>query len=656
MISSTDSPGPDVLIASAPHADTFGYSMPPPGLLRLGGALLRHGIAVRLDDLAYRQASGELPADDGLARTAAQRLLSGATPDVIGLSVMGATLPIALAILREVRCRAPHARLLLGGPGIGGVDVAVLERFAWVDAIVRGEAEETLPELIGRIRTASTFDGVTGTTWRDARGSVVREANRPAIRDLATLPAYAWELLPPLADYKAITGESEGLTPVDSGRGCVYDCSFCSIGRYWSRRSRPLPAARLADEVAAIRTMPGARHAYLCHDLFGADRSHALAFCDELSRRDAEVPWECRARADHLDAELLTAMAHSGCYRVLLGIESASARVRRMNQKGMRDDVDLLRVVDDCARSGIVPILSLILGLPGEEEGALAQTLDFCADATLRAGVNVSLHLANPQPGCALGDEHASNARAIAGIPPDMAWGAGETAPERELIEAHPDLFSTWALLPWREERLRDLRTIADELPEVLMRYPRVFALLRRKRSENTLELYRAWRATGRGFESFARGERDPLVDAALGWEQSIVRACARAIVRAGARGPLEPGDVPRPQGELVHAEYDLAALTSALVANQPLPARGAAQTFLVQGSPSALSGTRTVRLSPDTARLLDHLDHFDGTRTRAALDVAQPGIGRALDQLADMGIVTPSANPQPPAGLQSSP
>ena len=27
------------LFAYAPHADTFGYSMPPPGLLRLGGAL-----------------------------------------------------------------------------------------------------------------------------------------------------------------------------------------------------------------------------------------------------------------------------------------------------------------------------------------------------------------------------------------------------------------------------------------------------------------------------------------------------------------------------------------------------------------------------------------------------------------------------------------
>ena len=37
-------------------------------------------------------------------------------------------------------------------------------------------------------------------------------------------------------------------------------------------------------------------------------------------------------------------MGQAGCDRVLLGIESASPAVRAANQKGMRDDVDLLQV------------------------------------------------------------------------------------------------------------------------------------------------------------------------------------------------------------------------------------------------------------------------------------------------------------------------
>ena len=68
-------------------------------------------------------------------------------PEVAGLSVMGATLPVALLILEELRRAWPRTTLLLGGPGMNGTDLAVLERFPQVDAVVRGEAEITLVEL-----------------------------------------------------------------------------------------------------------------------------------------------------------------------------------------------------------------------------------------------------------------------------------------------------------------------------------------------------------------------------------------------------------------------------------------------------------------------------------------------------------------------------
>ena len=101
-----------VLIASSPHADTFGYSMPPPGLLRLGGALREAGIHVELDDLAHRLAAGEIRGDDEIATSAAAHLVRGQVfpPEVAGLSVMGATLPVALLILEELRRACPGRR------------------------------------------------------------------------------------------------------------------------------------------------------------------------------------------------------------------------------------------------------------------------------------------------------------------------------------------------------------------------------------------------------------------------------------------------------------------------------------------------------------------------------------------------------------------
>jgi len=621
-----------VLLASAPHADTFGYSMPPPGLLRLGGELARAGIDVALDDLAHRLGAGELPAGDGLARAAAERLLAGPLPDLIGLSVMGATLPIGLAIAEAVRERARDARIALGGPGVGGVDRALVERFPAVDLVVRGEGEQTLLELLARGLDPA---GVRGVTWR-AGERVVREPDRPPVADLGRLAPYAWHLLPPIAAYKAITGEAEGLVPLDSGRGCVYDCSFCSIGRFWSRRSRPLPAARLAEEVLALREIPGARRAYLCHDLFGADRAHALAFCDALIAAGAPVPWEARARADHLDPELCERMRRAGGYRVLLGIESADARVRRANQKGMRDDVDLLSVVDACAEAGITPILSLILGLPGEDERALAASLDFCADAALRAGVNLSLHLPNPQPGCALGEEHGSAAQAVEGVPPDMAWGTGTTAEERALLASHPDLFTSFALLPGDPARWRALSSLARELPEVLMRYPRTFALLRRRRAVGALELWNEWRAAGTSFETFALAPGDELVAETLRWEQAQVRAAARGAEDALAPSPER---VPTVAGELFAARHDLARIARALRRGEAEPAPGERSAHLVQVVPGALHGVRTSKLSPDAARLLD-LVAAAPARPLATWEELHPGLGAPLARLAELGLV----------------
>lgn len=595
-----------ILIASAPHRDTFGYSMPPPGLLRLGGALERAGVTVELDDLAYRVAAGELPADDGLADAAAARLLERhrrAPCGAIGLSVMGATLPIALAIAQRLRRADARVSLWIGGPGTTGVERALLERFAFLDVVARGEAEATAVELARALEQRRGFAGIAGVLWRDANGGVRAEEPREPLHDLAELPRAAWHLLPPIAAYKRITGESDGLVPIDSGRGCVYDCSFCTIGRFWGRRSRVLPAPRLADEIAELRGIAAAKHAYLCHDIFGANREHALALCAELERRALGIPWEVRARADHLDRELLERMGRAGCYRVLLGIESADPAVRRRNQKGMRDDVDLLRVVDDCAAAGIVPILSLILGLPGEDERSLRGTLDWCAQAALRAGVQLSLHLVNPQPGCALGEEFGAEARPVEGIPPDMALGAGESRAERELIAAHPDLFTTWALLPQGEERLRDLAALATELPEVLMRYPKTFARLKEQRGCDTLDLYREWKRTGRSFEALA------LVSAraTLELEQAQVRVAARGMPASPARGPRFHGELLPQEGEAVLAVVPTAR------------------------------GVQVLKLAAQAAAILSELD---GSRTSAELERAQPGIGAALARFRETGLV----------------
>lgn len=631
-----------VLIASAPHRDTFGYSMPPPGLLRLGGWLEREGVDVALADLAHELAAGRIAADDALCDSAADALLARGSFDAIGLSVMGATLPAALAILERIRARDRAIPLWIGGPGTTGVDAALIERAPCVDVVVRGEGEVTTTEL-ARARSPR---GVAGTTWRAPDGRAVREPDRAPLADLAVVAPYAWHLLPSIAEYKRITGGDDGLVPVDSGRGCVYDCSFCTIGRYWSRRSRVLPATRLADEVEALAAMRGARAAYLCHDLWAANRAHAVAFCEEMLRRKIDVPWEVRARADHLDRELLELMGRAGCYRVLIGIESAAESVRAACDKDLRRGTDLERVVRDCVEAGVTPILSVILGLPGEGPEELDASLDFCARAALLGGVNVSLHLVNPQPGCTLGEERGAGAREVDGVPPDMARGAGDTRAERAWIDAHPDLFTTFALLDGDEREQRALAAIAAELPEVLHRHPRTFAVIGRSLGANARAAYDAWKRSGRSFESWARMRRDPVADDVLAIELAGLRAIANAD-RPAARGP-------RARGVLVETSCDVAAVYAALREGRELPRPDPRpQRFLVVPADArrALAGTRTLRVSADVAHVLASLD---GTRTTAELDAARTGFASVIATLVAAGLVEDATDAATSSGTES--
>ncbi|MFT7663925.1 MAG: anaerobic magnesium-protoporphyrin IX monomethyl ester cyclase [Planctomycetota bacterium] len=616
-----------VLIASSPHRDTFGYSMPPPGLLRLGGELLRRGYDVRLEDLAFRLGIGAISNGDEMCADAARWLLRDGELDVLGLSTMGATLPAALAIAGLVRKHSPATRILFGGPGTQGIDRELVERFSQVDAVVRGEGEVTVPEILEQIEAGNSLEGVDGVTWRNSENEVVREADRDPIADLASLPEYARSLLEPLASYKQITGEADGLIPIDSGRGCVYDCSFCTIGRYWGRRSRTLPVARLVDEILEIRQIDAARSAYLCHDIFGADRDYALEFCDAMIAQGSPVPWECRARIDHIDEELAERMGRAGCYRVLFGIESGDPNLRNQHDKHLNVELDLLARIEACARHGVIPILSIILGLPGEDREALARSLDFAAQAGLASGVQISFHLVNPQPGCTLGEELAASSKPVEGIPPDMALGAGETTAERELIDAHPDLFSTWSLLtslPGGEAHLRVLHKLTQRVPDLLMRYPRTFLALCRQKQASAIDVLEEFDSYGRSFEAFVRVQRNSLLKDVIHWEQAILRAPL-----------LAKNETDRTIPERLKVNFEPVDLESWLREQRddcPL-----AKPNILAVCAGA-RGVRTVKITSDVAELLECLDSAEDLE---ALISATPGMAEAIAQLNAVGLLS---------------
>src|SRR5580658_5162284 len=149
---------------------------PPLGILTLA-ALVRHKYPVEvldLDELWWRSP------DEKTFSEAAYSVIWNSKPDIVGFSSVCGTFPRTIEMMRRCALELPEATLVIGGPQASVVDKAVMESFPFVDFILRGEADQTFPSLIGALAAGSSPGDVGGLTFRSG-GVVVCNPNASPI-------------------------------------------------------------------------------------------------------------------------------------------------------------------------------------------------------------------------------------------------------------------------------------------------------------------------------------------------------------------------------------------------------------------------------------------------------------------------------------------
>src|SRR5580698_1002079 len=126
-------------------------TVPQLGTLSLASVLENNGVqpdAINLDRLyyAYLAEFGSRGLADFPAWVAPKIVSCGA--ELFGFSSICSSYPLTLRIAERVKRERPGCTILLGGPQASVVDVATLAAFPFVDFILRGEAEETLPQFL----------------------------------------------------------------------------------------------------------------------------------------------------------------------------------------------------------------------------------------------------------------------------------------------------------------------------------------------------------------------------------------------------------------------------------------------------------------------------------------------------------------------------
>ena len=79
--------------------------------------------------------------------------------ELYGFSSICSTYPLSVRVAESVKKLRPNATVLFGGPQASVVDVETLTAFPFVDLVLRGEAETSLPLLIAELLTKLNLIG-----------------------------------------------------------------------------------------------------------------------------------------------------------------------------------------------------------------------------------------------------------------------------------------------------------------------------------------------------------------------------------------------------------------------------------------------------------------------------------------------------------------
>ena len=363
---------------------------PPLGLGYLAAVLEREHHQVSIFDLS-------LAADSALETDLLP--VVAFDPHLIGITAMTSVYQNVLetATLLKASLGRP---IVLGGPHATMFPERVLTEVPVLDYVVQGEGEATILELVQVLEGRREISSVAGLTYRAlAGGVVISNAERPLIADLDTLPFPARHLFQ-LQRYALRTPEGQPMVTILSSRGCPYNCSYCFkgiVGRTYRQRS----PENIITELKQVIAQTGIRNFYFIDDLFTIDVKRLESLTGQLIAENLDIHWQCLGRVDRVNADILKRMYAAGCRRIHYGIESGNQEVLQRISKGIK--LDQVRLAVRWAKDAGIQVKGyFMLGLPGDTEATMQQTLDLAVELDLEEAM---FSLTTPFPGTRLWDE-----------------------------------------------------------------------------------------------------------------------------------------------------------------------------------------------------------------------------------------------------------
>jgi radical SAM superfamily enzyme YgiQ (UPF0313 family) len=256
--------------------------------------------------------------------------------DLIGITLMTQTCIRGYTIANEFRKRGKTVVF-------GGIHATCLpeEAIQFGDAVVIGEAE--------------------GGLWEE----VLEDSQKHKLRKfykLDKLPDLQKRVIPRRDLIKCASGKLS-VAPIETTRGCPYNCDFCTVSRFFGTRQRH---KTIKDIITEAESCPQ-RYLFFLDDNITFDKEFASKLFKELI--PLKKGWVGQASINVAKDEELMKLAHkSGCRALLIGFESMGEIGINQYRKSLKTLDENIEAVRKLQNNGILTMASLIFGLDSDTQ------------------------------------------------------------------------------------------------------------------------------------------------------------------------------------------------------------------------------------------------------------------------------------------------
>ncbi len=303
-------------------------------------------------------------------------------PDFVGISFTTVLFDEMVRVGNVVKNHNPNIKIIGGGPHVSAFPEECL-RTSPIDIGITGEGDFTAAEAM----SATNLSEVDGIAYKQEQTNaqsaskhvdvIVVPKKLKFLDDLDLLPIPAWDLFD-LTKYHTPRQmcRKSPVGWIETSRGCLYGCVYCNKNIF-GQNFRFKSAKRTVDEMEFMLSC-GFSEIQIAEDMFTTNKERVMQICQLIIDRGLKFPWSTTTgvRVDSVNLEMLKAMKNAGCYRVYYGFESGSDQILVQSRKAT-NTATARQAVNWSKEAGLEVLGFFMIGLPGETEETMQQTIDF---------------------------------------------------------------------------------------------------------------------------------------------------------------------------------------------------------------------------------------------------------------------------------------